>query len=113
FAPLLLFFIISGSFQTFHMHEQRKKGSYVPPKILKSLAQVHMHQSLPSENNQWPRSSEGFKILVLFMSLGLGITVLLGVYMAFKYAPGWMVWVTLISGFLIPIFLLWAAKGFK
>ncbi|MBK8270033.1 MAG: hypothetical protein IPK83_17745 [Planctomycetes bacterium] len=59
FAPLLVFFLLSGLLQIFELHEGRKDGSYQPPRWVAELASVHMHQRLsPNAPQQrdpnWP-----------------------------------------------------------
>jgi len=109
FAPLLLFFLISGCWQTFGLHEARKDGSYKPPAIIKSLSQVHKDQRWV-DHAKAPESSVPFRYLVLLMSLGLLATTVLGIIMAFKYTKGWLVWCCLFMGAAVPCFLLWLAR---
>lgn len=105
FAPLLLFFLISGSWQTFNLHEASKDGSYKPPAIIKSLSQVHKDQRWV-DGKMVPQSSVPFKCLVLLMAVGLITTTILGILMAFKYTKAWIVWACLIFGFIIPTVLI-------
>jgi len=109
FAPLLVFFLISGCWQTFNLHEASKSGGYVPPPIIKSLSQVHKDQRWV-DGQKVPKSSTPFRWLVVLMSLGLLATTILGIVMAFKYTKGWIVWVLLFTGVLIPSLLLWIAR---
>jgi len=108
FAPLLIFFLISGSWQTFDLHEVSKTGDYKPPAIIKSLSQVHKDQRWV-DSNKVPKSSMPFKCLIVMMAIGLLATTILGILMAFKYTKVWIVWCCLLMGFLIPCFLLWVA----
>ena len=107
FAPLLVFFLVSGCWQTFNLHESTKSGSYTAPKIIKALSSVHKDQRW-GDGNRVP-SSVPFKYLVIMMSTGLLVTTLLGVMMAFKYTKGWMVWACLFFGTIIPIGFIWMA----
>jgi len=109
FAPLLMFFLISGSWQTFNLHEANKSGSYVPPAIIKSLSQVHKDQRWV-DGKKVPKSSKPFQWLVILMAVGLLATTILGIMMAFKYTKPWIVWACLLMGFLIPSFLIWMAR---
>src|SRR5665213_2620773 len=95
FAPLLLFFLISGSLQTFNLHQASKDGSYKPPAIIKSLSQVHKDQRWVS-GPVVPQPSIPFRCLIVLMSAGLLVTTILGIVMAFKYTKGWIVWVLLL-----------------
>ena len=109
FAPLLMFFIITGCLQTFNLHEASKTGSYVPPPIIKSLAQVHKDQRWV-DGKSVPKSSVPFKFLVLLMSLGLLATTILGILLSFKYTKALIVWICLFLGFIIPILLILIAR---
>ena len=46
FAPTILFFAITGSFQMFGLHETNRGSSYVPPAILVHLSQLHKKGTL-------------------------------------------------------------------
>jgi hypothetical protein len=111
FAPLLMFFLISGCWQTFGLHVESQDGSYKPPAIIKSLSQVH-------KNDRWvdrqkkSDTSVPFQYLVFLMVIGLLATVILGIVMAFKYTKPWMVWVCLSTGTILPGLLLWLAYHF-
>jgi len=108
FAPLLVFFLISGSWQTFNLHEAGKTGNYVPPAIIKSLSQVHKDQRWV-DGKMVPQSSMPFRCLVVLMSLGVLVTTILGIIMAFKYTKEWIVWACLLMGIVVPCFLIWIA----
>jgi len=108
FAPLLMFFLISGCWQTFNLHEASESGNYVPPAIIKSLSQVHKDQRWVDSNKR-PHSSVPFRYLIVLMSIGVLVTTVLGIVMAFKYTKGWIVWVCLLMGAATPCFLLWIA----
>ena len=108
FAPLLVFFLISGCWQTFNLHEASKTGDYKPPAIIKSLSQVHKDQRWV-DAKKVPQPSLPFQCLVFLMSVGLLATTILGIILAFKYAAGWVVWGCLSSGIVIPVVLLWLA----
>jgi hypothetical protein len=108
FAPLLLFFLISGSLQTFNLHQASKDGSYKPPAIIKSFSQVHKDQRWVNGTTV-PQPSIPFRCLIVLMSAGLLVTTILGIVMAFKYTKGWIVWVLLLMGIVVPCLLLWIA----
>lgn len=104
FAPALLFFTVSGAFQTLRLHKDVKNG-YQAPEILKVLAKIHKDQKLPDappQSTPWPL--QGF---VLLMSAGFIFSTGVGLVMAFKYfRPRWVVWVLLAGGGIVPIALL-------
>ncbi len=108
FTPLLLFFILTGSLQTFNLHEKHKTDSYQPPAIIKSLSDVHKDQRWTSGDVK-PESSKPFRWLVLLMAVGLIVSAILGVIMAFKYTKAWAVWACLFGGTVIPCIFLWLA----
>ncbi len=109
FAPLLMFYLISGTLQTFNLHEASKSGDYKPPAIIKSISQVHKDQRWV-DAQKVPKPSLPFQCLVVAMVLGLLTTTILGIVMAFKYTKPWVVWACLIFGFLIPVLFLWLAR---
>lgn len=109
FSPLLLFFLITGCLQTFQLHEQhRSDPSYKPPALVQAFAQVHKDQRW-MQGDLRARPSQSFRILVLLMGIGLAVTTVLGIIMAFKYTRPWIVWACLIGGFVIPCLFLWLA----
>ena len=113
FAPLLILFLMTGTWQMFDWHkDSRKQGGYKAPAIIKVLSEVHTDQRLNKEV-EYPKLVLVFRFLIVLMSLGLLITTILGIMMAFKYTKPWMVWACLAGGFGIPCLLLWFAHGFK
>jgi|SRR5579859_979990 len=104
FAPALLFFTVSGVFQTLRLHKDVKNGDPAP-QILKVMAKIHKDQKLPGEPPQsspWPL--QGF---VLLMSAGFIFSTGVGLVMAFKYfRPRWVLWALLAAGGVAPIVLL-------
>ncbi len=104
FAPALLFFTVSGAFQTLRLHKDVKNG-YQAPEILKIMAKIHKDQKLPDASPQtqsWPL--QGF---VLLMSAGFIFSTGMGLMMAFKYfRPRWVIWALLAAGGIAPLALL-------
>ena len=101
-APLLLFFIISGSWQTFLLHRGTKDNTYRPPAIVAQLSAVHTHQSLPSAGEASAKKTP-FRILVVLMCVGLVLTISIGVIMAFRVSSRKrLVWLTLGAGAAAP-----------
>ena len=109
FAPLLLFFVVTGCLQTFELHQGRKSG-YKPAAVIKALSEAHMDQRF-AYGDARPQPSVPFRYLVLLMSIGLLATTILGILMAFKYTRPWVVWACLSGGVAVPCFLLW--MGYK
>ena len=101
-APLLLFFIVSGSWQTFMLHRGTKDGTYRPPAIVAQLSAVHTRQSLPRAGRASPEKTP-FRIIVVLMSVGLVLTISIGVIMAFRVSQRKRpVWLTLAAGAAVP-----------
>jgi len=110
FAPLLMFFLVSGCWQTFDLHHASETGNYKPPAIIKSLSQVHQDQRWADAKSK-PPSSVPFRYLIVLMTVGLLVTTILGIMMAFKYTRPWIVWTCLVLGFAVPALMIWIAHG--
>lgn len=126
FAPLIIFFALTGILQTLELHEGPDT-----PKWIEQIASVHKNQKLQTSEPKRPsppadadkasdkpagnadKSARGpspwpLKWFVVLMALGLTITSGLGIYMAFKYERNKeLVWGLLIVGTLLPFALLW------
>ncbi len=101
-APLLLFFIISGSWQTFMLHRGTKDNTYRPPAIVAQLSAVHTGQSLPRAGGASTKKTP-FRIIAVLMAVGLVLTISIGVIMAFRVSQRKRrVWLTLAVGAGIP-----------
>jgi hypothetical protein len=130
FSPAILVFAFSGAIQTFNLHQANTRTGYLPPTWVVEMAQIHKKQtmSLPKEKTKpaspeldtrdavapkkasasaSAKSSWLFKCFVLVMSVGLMVTTLLGIYMAFRYGGSpLLVWGMLTAGTLLPAALL-------
>lgn len=136
FAPAILFFSFTGALQLFGLHEGHPGEAYQAPKWIAMLASIHKDQVLSQHHGpppgigdrregESPDSSmrgrepqkdeehhEGKATLVLkwfflAMAIGLSITTLLGIYMAFKYNRSRAItWSLLIAGAGIPTALI-------
>ena len=110
FAPLLILFLITGAWQMFDWHkDSRVAGGYKAPLIIKSMSEVHTDQRWSEGKANKP--SMPLRYLIVLMVLGILVTTILGIVMAFKYTRPWMVWASLAAGFFIPIFLLFVSKA--
>jgi len=106
FAPALIFFIVTGCWQTFRLNDAKRDGSYTPPAIVKMMSSVHLHQKYQTGRGQG-HPSEPFKIFVLAMSVFLLVTTATGLFLALQSTKRkWVVWVFLTVGTLLPTFLL-------
>jgi hypothetical protein len=104
FAPILIFFAVTGAWQLFALHRGRKDGSYSPARAVVILSEVHQFQHIP------PTSSEGGTPLRYFMltaAAGLVLTTVLGIVMAFRFSPSKArVIFCLLAGVAIPLAIL-------
>ena len=127
FTPAILFFAVTGAFMTFGYHETSRGSNYQPPAWIVSAGLIHKKQGLnqspspeavqstpsPTPTGAPPpkakiRESWPLKWFVLFTSLGLIGTTLLGLYLAFKYHRGLRLIVGLLAaGTLLPVVLLY------
>jgi hypothetical protein len=113
FAPLLIFFAITGAWQTFLLHQSSKDGTYKAPRILQQFSRVHQFQGFPIHENS-VRQSHPFRWFVLAMAVGFVVTDILGVVMAFKFTrERWIVWLCLVAGFILPVLLLYIGGGVR
>jgi hypothetical protein len=107
FAPLLLFYVLTGWYQT--IYHDRLKSPGDAETLGEHLRTIHVDQIYPTTHEfSRPSSPKLFQILVVIMAVALTVTVILGVVLAFKSnRKPWPVWLSLILGFLVPIGLLW------
>ena len=136
-APALLFFALTGALQTFSLHEASRTSDYKPPTWIVTLAQLHKKQtttvpvrkprpefdtpkpdaakpsptapvaSEPRRAEPAPKSHLPMKIFFLTVSLGLFLSTLTGILMAYKFNRN-KVLVTglLLAGIVVPLLLL-------
>ena len=108
FAPLLIFFIATGWYQTVSI--DRRKGLGEAENWIDKLRSVHVDQIYPTESAMG-YSPKVFQLLVVVMSLALLLTVILGVVLALKSVrQKWFVWISLALGFLVPALVLWLGQ---
>lgn len=105
FAPLLLFYVGTGWYQTFQL--DRRKNPAEAETFVRKLVAVHTDQIYPATfANSW--SPALFKFLVIVMSIALMATTLLGIYLAMRaMKQRWLVWISLILGVVVPALTLW------
>src|SRR5947208_14902352 len=110
FAPLLLFYVATGWYQTVTI--QRNKSSGQPGDWVSNLSQVHVDQIYPTERGaQHGYSPALFRALVVTMSISLILTIGLGIFLAFRSnRRSWPVWSSLAFGVLLPLLLLWLGQ---
>jgi len=109
FAPLLLFYIATGWYQTFNIN--RNKNLAEAEDLVSKLRSVHVDQIYPSKTAE-SYSPKLFKWLVVVMSISLIVTIALGIILAFTVGrPKWAVWLSLTLGVLLPILSLWLGQS--
>jgi hypothetical protein len=128
FSPIILFFTFSGLLQTFNLHQSDKNSSYIPPRWVVLMAQLHKKQTYslpPAKSKSTELVSESrsakpqqqiakthqaslpLKFFVAVMSIGMIVTALLGIYMAFLYGGDRrVIWGLLILGAVMPMAML-------
>jgi len=134
-APALIFFALTGAMQTFNLHETSQGSSYKPSAFIATMGQIHKKQtwmlgkpkpavdaakadkvSKPVEAPATPlttlptakwKQHLPLKLFFLLVSIGLLISTLTGIVMAYKYNRSkWVVTLLLIAGGITPLVLL-------
>ncbi|HYE31133.1 MAG TPA: hypothetical protein VEH27_06890 [Methylomirabilota bacterium] len=101
FTPLLLFFVLTGWYQTFTANRNKSLGEQED--LLSKLTSVHVDAVYPSKEVE-AYSPQLFQWLVAIMSIALVVTIVLGLVLAFKsLRRSWPVWLALGMGILIPV----------
>jgi|SRR5690242_16991136 len=106
FAPLLIFFAVTGSWQIFNWHESdRQVGGYVAPKMLSALSNIHKDAHIPPTKRNSPAPVRYFMFAA---AIGLVATTIIGVVMAYRFSRRPMTaTICLVSGTVVPVILLW------
>ncbi len=128
-APAILFFAITGGLQTFSLHETTRGSAYVPPAILVRLSQLHKKATLTLPvrkatpvvapkalqplsavkvpDGPPPKSHLAMKVFFAVVAVGLVLSTLSGLVMAWKYARNKAIpAVVLLAGVALPLLLL-------
>ena len=111
FTPLLLFFVLTGWYQT--VDQDRLKSPGEAETLLQKFRVVHTDQIYPETGALRQKSKPTlFRGLVVVMSVALVLTTLLGLVLAFRFTkPAWVPWAILGSGLAVPMVILWAAQN--
>lgn len=111
FAPLLVFYIATGWYQTVNV--DRRKGLGEAEGVVDKLVSVHVDQVYPTDQAVgW--NPLAFRVLVVAMSLALLLTVALGIVLAIRSTPRrWPVWLSLGLGIVLPLLLLWLGQRYE
>jgi hypothetical protein len=134
-APTLLFFAFTGALQMLSLHEGAPGSAYKPPAWLAEMAQLHKNATLqvPQRRAAGPPQADvrarpaapsvpttapltlaakqkrhlPMKIFFVFVALGLTVSTLTGVFMAYRFMRRPLVVTTcLLAGIVIPLILL-------
>lgn len=110
FAPLLLFFVATGWYQT--VNPDRLKSPGEAESLGQKFRVVHTDQIYPETGAFRQKASPKlFQGLVVAMSLALIATTVLGLVLAFKFTkPAWLPWAVLALGLAVPMVVLWAGS---
>ena len=92
FAPMLLFFAVSGIWQTLRLNDHIG--------FLKTLSMIHTGQQ--HKGAGWQPTSAYLDAFVIVMSAGLVFSIITGVIMAFKFGRGRITLYSLAAGVLVP-----------
>ena len=133
FTPAILFFSFTGALQTFRLHESAQRGAPPPVAWIAAMASVHKDQHLPharprpadpaqtvpatnvarpvrassAEAPDQEKSTLPLKLFVLALAIGLCVTALVGLTLAFTNPRSRMQSaVMLVLGTLLPALLL-------
>jgi hypothetical protein len=96
FAPMLLFFAVSGIWQVLRLNDK------IP--ALKFLSAIHtgsMHKGSGFQPN-----SPFLEVFVVLMSLGLVVSLITGIVMAFRFGQSKTAFVALATGILLPLVII-------
>lgn len=108
FAPLLIYFTLSGAWQVLGWPDSNSASS----SVYEQLSNPHLNQTWPGAKGPKAQSAL-FGYFAVAMSLGFCFTAVLGILLAFRtFRPKWAVIATLAAGVLVPLlFLYLAAHG--
>jgi len=108
FAPLLLFYVLTGWYQTLSL--DRRKGIGEAETWVDRLRSVHVDQIYPTDSAAG-YSPRLFQFLVVLMCVALVVTVVLGIVLALRsLRQRWLVWLSLGLGIVFPVLLLWLGQ---
>lgn len=109
FAPILIFFAVTGSWQIFYWHQSDKNpNGYHAPRALAALSQIHKEAHVPPTRLKSPTPLRYFMFAA---ALGLVVTAIVGVIMAYRFSQRPIVaTVCLAIGIFLPAMMLWAYR---
>lgn len=105
FAPMLIFFAVTGSWQIFNWHQSTRDGSYVAPRALSVLSDIHKDAHIPPTKRNSPAPVRYFMFVG---AVGLVTTTGIGVIMAYRFSRQPLIaTVCLGIGIILPAALVW------
>lgn len=105
FAPMLIFFAVTGSWQLFNWHQSTKDKTYVAPPSLSALSFIHKDAHIPGTPGRQPTPLRYF---MLATAIGLVATTIIGIVMAYRFSNRPLVaTLCLLAGIALPGLLLW------
>ena len=107
FAPLLVFFAVTGSWQVFYWHEAERgnPAGYQPPRALVVLSNIHKEAHVPPTKLKSPTPLRYFMFAA---AVGLVVSTIIGVIMAYRFSQRPIVaTVCLAIGVIVPAMMLW------
>lgn len=109
FAPLLLFYVATGWYQTLTTHRNKALGEQQD--WISRFTSIHVDQIYPCPEVE-SYSPVLFQSLVVVMSVALIATTGLGIFLAFRSSRRqWPVWLSLAFGVIVPVLFLWLGHG--
>ncbi|WEN14204.1 PepSY domain-containing protein [Rhodanobacter sp. AS-Z3] len=136
-APMLLFFALTGGLQVFSLHETTRGSDYAPPAWLASAAQLHKKQTIEMPQRRRPPANGAaaplqarpaadaeprvvavenrparknllpMKVFFALVALSLFVSVLSGLYMAWRFSRRPALFGALSgAGIIVPLLLL-------
>lgn len=106
FAPFLIYFALSGAWQTLGWH---KAAADQPANAYKQISSPHMNQTMPGGSPKLEQS-RAFKWFAVLMSIGFVATAVLGVYMAWRIASQRrLVILCIVIGVILPTAFMWSS----
>ena|SRR5207253_3821181 len=109
FAPMLIFFALTGSWQIFYWHQSDKDpNGYRAPHILTALSNIHKEAHVPPTR----RSSRApVRYFMFAAAIGLIFTTIIGVIMAYRFSREPVIAsVCLATGTLLPAVMIWVCR---
>ena len=130
FAPAILFFSITGAFQTFNLH--KPMPGYRPPAVLQALASMQKNQNLhvkrldpadakPAKAGKRPKPDDApsppigsqaaqwaLKVFAALVCVGLSATTVLGLYMSWQTTRRRAVLLWFAAGAVLPMLVMLA-----